>query len=59
MKIQKRFLRKYKNKDYYKFMVNIPPLILKESGLDYGGDEEIEITTENGKIIIKKKKNNK
>ena len=56
MKIQKRFLRKYKDKDYYKFIVNIPPLILKESGLDYG-DEELEVVAENGRIILRK--NNK
>jgi len=53
MKIQKRFLRNYKDKDYYKYMVNIPPLILKESGLKYG--EELEIKSENGKIVLKKK----
>lgn len=52
MKIQKRFLRKYNNKDYYKYMVNIPPLILKESGIKYG--EEVEIKVENGKIILEK-----
>lgn len=54
MKVQKRFLRKYKNKDYYKYMVNIPPLILKEAGLEYG--EELEIAAEKGKIVLKKKK---
>jgi hypothetical protein len=54
MKIQKRFLRKYKDKDYYKYMVNIPPLALKESGLAYG--EDIEIKAEKGKIVLKKKK---
>ena len=57
MKIQKRFLRKYNDKDYYKFMVNIPPSILKESGLEYG--EELEIMSENGTIVLKKKKNKK
>jgi len=56
MKIQKRFLRKYNNKDYYKYMINIPPLILKESGIKYG--EEVEIKTEKGKIILEKKKEN-
>jgi len=55
MKIQKRFLRKYKNKDYYKYMVNIPPLILKESGLDYKENEELEAVAENGKIVLKRK----
>ena len=53
MKIQKRFLRKYKDKDYYKYMVNIPPLAIKEAGLDYG--QELEIAVEKGKIVLKKK----
>jgi hypothetical protein len=57
MKVQKRFLRKYKNKDYYKYMVNIPPMVLKESGLEYG--EDIEIKAEKGKIVLKKKNNPK
>ncbi len=57
MKIQKRFLRKYNDKDYYKFMVNIPPAVLKEAGLEYGG--EIEIKAENGKIILEKKSKEK
>jgi hypothetical protein len=55
MKIQKRFLRKYKDKDYYKYVINLPPMALKESGIGY--DEEIEIKSEKGKIVIKKKKN--
>jgi hypothetical protein len=54
MKIQKRFLRKYNNKDYYKYIINIPPLILKESGMKY--NEEVEIKTEKDKIILEKKK---
>ena len=54
MKIQKRFLRKYKDKDYYKYVVNIPPLVLKEAGLEY--EKDIEIKAENGKIVIKKRK---
>jgi len=53
MKIQKRFLRKHKDKDYYKCVVNIPPMILKEAGMEYG--EEVEIKSEKGKIILKKK----
>jgi len=53
MKIQKRFLRKHKDKDYYKYIINIPPKILKETGLKYG--EELEIKTEKGKIVLKKK----
>ena len=46
MKVQKRFLRKYKDKDYYKYMINIPPLVLKEAGLDYGEDLEIKAEKE-------------
>ena len=55
MKVQKRFLRKYNKKDYYKYVVNIPPLILKEAG--FKGEEDVDIEAENGKIVLKKKKN--
>jgi len=55
MKIQKRFLRKYKDKDYYKYVVNIPPMIIKEAGLEYG--EDVDIKVEQGKIVLKKKRN--
>jgi antitoxin component of MazEF toxin-antitoxin module len=54
MKIQKRFLRKHNDKDYYKYMVNIPPLVLKEAGIKYG--EEVDIKTEDGKIVLERKK---
>lgn len=57
MKIQKRFLRKHNDKDYYKYIVNIPPMILKEAGIEYG--EEVEMKTKNGKIILEKKKEKK
>ncbi len=57
MKIQKRFLRKYNNKDYYKYIVNIPPLILKESGIKYG--EDVEIKVEKGRVILQKKNKKK
>ena len=53
MKIQKRFLRKYKDKDYYKYVINLPPMVLKEAGLKYG--EELKIKTEKGKIVLEKK----
>ncbi len=54
MKLQKRFLRKHKNKDYYKYVVNIPPLIVKEAGFDEG--EELDINVKNGSVTLKKKK---
>jgi len=53
MKLQKRFLRKYKDKNYYKFMINIPPEIVKESGFEEG--DEIEVSGE-GKVITLRKK---
>ena len=54
MKLQKRFLRKHNNKDYYKYMLNIPPLKVKEAGFEEG--EELSIDAKDGKIIIKKNK---
>lgn len=54
MKIQKRFLRKHNDKDYYKFVVNIPPMVLKESGIKYG--EDVEVRSEKGKIVLRRKK---
>lgn len=55
MKIQKRFLRNYNNKNYYKYMINIPPLVLKEAGMNYG--EDVEIKAEKGKVILEKRGN--
>jgi len=51
MKIQKRFLRKYKEKDYYKYIVNIPPLVLKEAGLK--DEDEVEIKASKDKLQLK------
>ncbi len=53
MKIQKRFLRKHKNKDYYKYIVNLPPMAVKEAGIKYG--DEVEVKAEKGKIVLEKK----
>ena len=36
-------------------MVNIPPLVLRESGLGYNENEELEVIAEKGKIVLKKK----
>lgn len=57
MKIQKRFLRKHKDKDYYKYIINIPSRVLRETGIKYG--EEVEMKPEKGKIVLEKKKTNK
>ena len=53
MKIQKQLSKKRKNKTYYKYIVNIPPMIIKEAGLEYG--EDVEIKVEKGKIVLKKR----
>ncbi|MFW6283457.1 MAG: hypothetical protein ACOC1P_05395 [Minisyncoccales bacterium] len=57
MKIQKRFLRKHNDRDYYKCVVNISPKVLKEAGIEYG--DNVEAKAKNGKIIIEKEKSNK
>jgi hypothetical protein len=53
MKLQKRFLRKYKGKDYYKFMVNLPPEIVENADLKEG--DELEGDVRKGEIRLKKK----
>ena len=52
MKLQKRFLRKYNNKDYFKFMVNLPPEIIEQSKLIEG--DELKVSFEKNKIILEK-----
>ncbi len=54
MKLQKRFLRKYKDKDYYKYVVNVPPMMVREAGIKEG--EELEMKVEKGNLVLKKKK---
>ena len=53
MKLQKRFLRKYNNKDYYKFMINIPPEEIEKAGFKEG--DELETETKKGEIKLRKK----
>jgi len=57
MKLQKRFLRKAEGKDYYKYMVNIPPMIIKEAGFKEG--EYLDIQVKKGKVTIEPKKKDK
>jgi bifunctional DNA-binding transcriptional regulator/antitoxin component of YhaV-PrlF toxin-antitoxin module len=52
MKLQKRFLRKYHNKDYFKFIINLPPKIIEKAQLKEGDNLEIFVEEE----IIKIKK---
>ena len=54
MKLQKRYLRTYKDKDYFKYMLNVPPEIVDGIGLKE--DDELDISIgEDQTIIIKKK----
>ncbi len=53
MKLQKRFLRKYNEKDYFKYVVNIPPEIVEKAKLDEG--DELEVSVEVNKIVLNKK----
>jgi len=57
MKLQKQLSKKRKNKTYYKYVINIPPMIIKEAGLKYGQD--LEIAVEKGRIVLKKKEEKK
>ena len=52
MKIQKKFIREYKGKKYYKYIVHIPAYILEEA--DLKEDDEVEISGKNKKIILEK-----
>ena len=54
MKMQKRFIRNVNDKDYYKYVLNIPPMMVKEAGISEG--DELEIKVEKDKLILKKKK---
>lgn len=52
MKIQKQLSKKREKKIYYKYAVIIPPIQIKESGLE-GYELEAEVTP--GEIRLKKK----
>ena len=52
MKIQKHLSKKRKKKVYYKYLINIPPLQIKESGLE---GYELEAEVKDGEIKLKKK----
>ena len=53
MKLQKRFSRNYNKKDYYKYVVNVPAMMVKEAGIKEG--EELDVEVKDGKIILKKR----
>ncbi len=53
MKVQKRFLREYKGKKYYKFVINIPPEIIETASFHEG--DELEAEAKKGEIRLKKR----
>jgi len=53
MKIQKQLSKKRGDKVYYKYILNIPEILIKESGFKYG--EEIEAEAKKGEIRLRKK----
>ena len=52
-KLQKQLSRKVGNKKYPKYVVVIPPEIIKEAELGEG--DELEINVKKGKIVLNKK----
>ena len=52
MKIQKRYIRTYNGKKYYRFLVGIPSGKLKKAGLK--PDDEVDLIVDSGKIVIRK-----
>ena len=53
MQLQKQLSRKVGNKEYAKWVLVIPPEIIKEAGLKEG--QEIEAKIKDKKIILEKK----
>jgi bifunctional DNA-binding transcriptional regulator/antitoxin component of YhaV-PrlF toxin-antitoxin module len=54
MKILKEKSRVYKGQAYYKFKINIPQVLLSQSGLRAG--DELEVEARKDELIIRKKK---
>lgn len=52
MKLQKRLSRKYKGKEYHKYILVIPSNEIKKSGFKEG--QELKIKTKNGEMKITK-----
>lgn len=53
MRLQKRLSRITVKKTYYKWIVTIPPQVVKDSGFKEG--QEIEAEPHKGRIILRKK----
>ena len=53
MRLQRQLSRVVDNKEYSKYVVVIPPKVVKKAGFHAG--QEIEADAKNGRIILKKK----
>jgi bifunctional DNA-binding transcriptional regulator/antitoxin component of YhaV-PrlF toxin-antitoxin module len=53
MKILKEKSREYNGKPYYKYKINLPEELLKDSGFKEG--DELEAQVKNGEVRLKKK----
>jgi len=53
MKLQKRFLREVKGKNYYKYLVQIPPEVVEEAGFKAG--DELGVEVKKGEVRLRKK----
>ena len=53
MKLQKRLSRKYKDKEYYKWVIILPDEEVKYAGLKEG--DELKVESEPGKIRLIKR----
>lgn len=53
VKLQKRFAYRYKDKDHYKHVINIPEKEIEKLG--WQQDAELEIISKDDKLIVKKK----
>jgi AbrB family looped-hinge helix DNA binding protein len=52
MKFLREISRKYKDKEYYKFKINIPKKILDKLNIKNG--DELSVNVDHDKIILKK-----
>ncbi|MCX6750711.1 MAG: AbrB/MazE/SpoVT family DNA-binding domain-containing protein [Candidatus Pacearchaeota archaeon] len=53
MKIQKQLSKKRENKEYYRYVINLPSELLKDSGFHEG--DELEAEAKKGEIKLKRK----
>jgi bifunctional DNA-binding transcriptional regulator/antitoxin component of YhaV-PrlF toxin-antitoxin module len=52
MKILKEKSREYKGREYVKYKVNLPEVVLRSAGFNAG--DELEVEVEKGKVVLTK-----